>query len=183
MLLSTLIICLLMSIPVPQPLPFDHECADEALEGLSPQVLADFCAVAEEYTEATGQRLVVTSARRTLRHSASLMAAMSIGQLEGMYCRNGYPDYIQSMKDEMARLGRNLTADEAYEILKNRREGFISSHLFGAALDVASEGLKDASLLEALLAKHGFNVLNETSLGVKCIHASHSKTPKQIIRE
>ena len=121
MLLSTLIICLLMSISVSQPLPFDHECADEALEGLSPQVLSDFCAVAEEYTEATGQRLLVTSARRTLKHSASLMAAMSIEQLEGMYCRNGYPDYIQSMKDEMERLGRKLTADEAYEILKNRR--------------------------------------------------------------
>ena len=172
-----------MALTQAHSLPFDHECSDEALAGLAPQVVADFTAAAEKYTAATGQRLVVTSARRSLRHCASLMAAMSIEQLEGMYCRNGYPDYILSMKEAMQKLGRNLTDDEAYDILKNRGEGFISAHLFGAALDVASEGLEDEALLEKILASFNFNVLNETSLGIKCIHASHKNVPRQIIRE
>ncbi len=181
--MTWLLLWILMSFPLSQTLPFDYECSDAALAGLAPQVIADFCVVAEKYTSETGQRLTVTSARRTLRHCASLMAAMSIEQLEGMYCRNGYPDYIQSMKDAMQKLGRNLTTDEAYEILKNRGEGYISSHLFGAAVDIASEGLKDEALLEKLLVSSNFSVLNETSLGVKCIHASHKNVQKQIIRE
>ena len=176
-------VCLLMSFSQQHRLPFDHECADEALAGLAPQAIADFCTAAEKYTAATGQRLTVTSARRTLRHCASLMAAMSIEQLEGMYCRNGYPDYIQTMKDAMQRLGRNLTDDETYEILRNRREGYISAHLFGAAIDVASANLQDADLLEQILASCNFSVLNETSLGVNCIHASHKNVQRLIIRE
>jgi len=172
-----------MPIQQLQQFPFEYECSDEAISGLAPQVVADFCEVAKKYASQTGQRLTVTSAKRTLRHCASLMAAMSVAQLEGMYCRNGYPDYIRSMKGEMERLGRNLTVDEAYEILRNRGEGFISSHLFGAAVDIATEGLKDAALLERLLAEHNFTVLNETSLGVLCIHASHRNVQRQIIRE
>ncbi|MBQ7652492.1 MAG: hypothetical protein IJS15_16150 [Victivallales bacterium] len=174
---------LLMTFTQAHSLPFDHECTDEALAGLAPQVLADFSAAAERYTSETGQRITVTSAKRSLRHCASLMAAMSIEQLEGMYCRNGYPDYIKSMKEAMRSLGRKLTPDEAYEILRNRGEGYISAHLFGAALDVASDGLKDAALLERILADSNFSVLNETELGVNCIHASHKNVKRQIIRE
>ena len=181
--MTWLLFLLLMTFPQPHTFPFDHECTDEALAGLAPQVVADFSTAAERYTSETGQRLIVTSARRSLRHCASLMAAMSIEQLEGMYCRNGYPDYIRSMKDAMLNLGRKLTPDEAYEILRNRGEGYISAHLFGAALDVASEGLKDGALLERLLESCNFTVLNETSLGVNCIHASHKNVQRQIIRE
>ena len=183
MTLHSLILWLMISAAQQPCLPFDYECAREAIEGVEQVVLDDFSAAAADYTAATGQRLNVTSARRSLRHCAALMAAMTVAQLEGMYCRNGYPDYIQSMKDAMEKHGRNLTAEEAYEILKNRREGFISSHLFGAAIDVASEGLQDAAMLERILAEHNFTVLNETSLGVKCIHASHRNVPRKIIRE
>lgn len=111
------------------------------------------------------------------------MAAFSIDQLEGMYCRNGYPDYIRTMRTAMETLHRRLTPDEAYDILKHRQEGYISAHLSGGAIDIAVEGLADKPLLLALLHEAGFTTLDETDLGVPCIHASHPDVPKSIIRE
>ncbi len=126
---------------------------------------------------------MVTSARRTLKHTAFLMSAFTVEQLEGMYCRNGYPDYIRTMKSAMERLKRKLTPEETYDILKNRQEGFISSHLFGGAVDIAVEGLSDKSLLTRLLHAEGFTTLDETDLGILCIHASHPHVAKVIVRE
>ena len=167
----------------PSTCPFDFSCTEEGISGLEAITLEAFLNVAKEYLQRTQTRLMVTSAKRSLKHTASLMSAFSIGQLEGMYCRNGYPDYIRTMKDAMERLNRKLTPEETYEILRNRQEGYISSHLFGGAIDIAAEGLADKALLISLLHSAGFTTLDETDLGVQCIHASHSKVPKSIVRE
>ena len=82
-----------------------------------------------------------------------------------MYCRNGYPDYIRTIKSSMEQLHRRLTPEETYEILKKRQEGYISTHLFGGAVDIAAEGLKDKPLLIRLLQAEGFTTLDETDLG------------------
>ncbi len=172
-----------MPITPPKSYPFDVSCDEEGITGLEPIVLEAFTHVAQEYLRRTGTRLVVTSAKRTLRHTAFLMAGFTIEQLEGMYCRNGYPDYIRSIMTLMEQLHRRLTQEETYEILKNRQEGFISSHLFGGAVDIAAEGLKDKLLLTHLLQAEGFTTLDETDLGVFCIHASHQNVAKVIVRE
>lgn len=166
-----------------QHLPFDFSCSGEAIAGLKPALMQALFRVAEEYSTATSTRLTVTSASRNLRKMASLMAGFSIAQLEGMYCRNGYPQYIRSIADERSRLGRLLTDDETYVILQNRTEGYISTHLFGAAVDIAVENLKNKDLLCSLLEANGFRTLDETSLGIQCIHATFKDIPKEIVRE
>ena len=172
-----------MPITPPKSYPFDISCDEEGITGLETIVLEAFTNVAQEYLRRTGTRLMVTSGKRTLRHTAFLMSGFSIEQLEGMYCRNGYPDYIRSIKTSMEQLHRRLTPEETYEVLKNRQEGYISSHLFGGAVDVAVEGLKDKPLLTHLLQTEGFTTLDETDLGVLCIHASHKNVAKTIVRE
>ena len=62
--------------------PFEIACGEEAITGLQPPLLQALCASAMEYTQATGQRLIVTSGRRTLRRMAELMASFSMEQLE-----------------------------------------------------------------------------------------------------
>ncbi len=164
-------------------LPFDHSCSREAITALPPVALRHFSIVATAYSRRTGQRLEVTSAHRTLRHTAALMADFTQEQLEGMYCRNGYPSYIRQLVQARATAGRMLTAEETYRILRERTEGYISSHLYGAALDVATDGLADRPLLIRLLEQHRFRTLDETSLGVRCVHATHTQVPTQIILE
>ena len=172
-----------MPITPPKSYPFDFACDTEGVTGLTAIVLEAFTNVAQEYLRRTGTRLMVTSGRRTLRHAAFLMSTFTIEQLEGMYCRNGYPDYIRSIKSSMEQLHRRLTPEETYEILKNRKEGYISSHLFGGAVDIAIEGLKDKNLLTRLLQTEGFTTLDETHLGILCIHASHKNVAKVIVKE
>jgi len=172
-----------MPITPRQSYPFDFSCDGESIATLEGCVLDKLKTVAQEYLRRTGTRLMVTSARRTLKHTALLMSAFTIEQLEGMYCRNGYPDYIRTMKSAMEHLQRKLTPEETYDILKNRQEGFISSHLFGGAIDIAVEGLADKNLLTHLLHAEGFSTLDETDLGVLCIHASHLNVAKVIVRE
>ena len=185
--LSLLVTALLLAgcIPIQMaPTPsYDHTCTDEALAGLAPIVRTSLDIAAAEYAVVTGERITVTSARRTLRHTASLMAGFSQEQLEGMYCRNGYPSYIRQIVQERASKGRMLTTDETYRILANRSEGYISSHLSGAAVDIATNGLKDKQLLREILERHDFTTLDETSLGIPCLHATHKLAPKLIIRQ
>ena len=161
--------------------PFDMTCAPEDVAALQPETLAAFIRVAREYRQATGSSLVVTSARRTLRRMAELMARFSMEQLEGMYCRNGYPQYILALKN--ARAKGPVDADETYRILQMRTEGYISMHLSGGAVDVATDGLASQDCLLALLEKHGFSALNETELGIGCIHASFKSADKTIVRQ
>ena len=165
------------------PLPYTCSCSKEAIASLKPGVLEAFTECAKQYRAKTGQALEITSARRSLRHCAQLMNAFSKEQLEAMYCRNGYPSYIRDIVQARNRMGRHLTDEEAYQILCNRSEGYISAHLYGAAMDIASEGLADKALLLELLEKAGFRTLDETNLGIRCIHATFSGIAAEIIRE
>ena len=165
------------------PLPYTYSCAKEAFVSLKPGVIEAFVECAKQYRTKTGQTLEITSARRSLRHCAQLMNAFSKEQLEAMYCRNGYPSYIRDIVQARDKMGRALTDDEAYQILCHRSEGYISAHLYGAAIDIASEGLADKALLLELLAKAGFRTLDETNLGIRCIHATFSGIAAEIIKE
>ena len=161
--------------------PFEMDCGVEAITGLQPPVLQALRLSAMEYSQATGQRLTVTSGRRTLRRMAELMASFSMEQLEGMYCRNGYPQYIQAIRE--ARASGPVDANETYRILKNRTEGYISMHLCGGAVDIATEGLDSQETLCAILQKNGFSTLDENELGIGCIHASFRSAQKTIVKD
>ena len=163
------------------PYPFEIECGMEAITGLQPPLLQALCTSAMEYTQATGQRLTVTSGRRTLRRMAELMASFSMEQLEGMYCRHGYPQYIQAIKE--ARASGPVDANETYRILQNRTEGYISMHLCGGAVDIATEGLSAPETLCTILQKNGFSTLDENELGIGCIHASYRSAQKIIVKD
>jgi len=148
--------------------------------GLDKILLKSLCQVATAYFSRTGSPLVLTSGKRHLHKQAELMAAMSREQLEGMYCQNGYPSYIRdilSAREEKEK----ITVEDTHLILANRTEGYISSHLYGGAIDIASDGM-DVELLERLLNEHGFRSLDERNLGINCIHATHRKVPRKIIR-
>ena len=164
-------------------LPYTYSCSKEAIASLKPGVLEAFAECAKQYRTNTGQTLEITSAKRSLRHCAQLMNAFSKEQLEAMYCRNGYPSYIRDIVQARDKMGRQLTDEEAYQILCNRSEGYISAHLYGAAIDIASEGLADKALLLEFLEKAGFRTLDETNLGIRCIHATFRGIAAEIIRE
>ena len=153
-------------------------------EGLAPELLDDLARAIEAYAIASGDDgVVITSGRRTLRHQAKLMAAFSQEQLMGMYGRHGTPCYVQAIGELREREGRDPTADEVYRILRERKEGFISSHLYGGAIDVASRSVSDVPALRKHLARCGFRTLDERNLGIACIHATHTGVPKAIVRE
>ena len=163
--------------------PFLYTCSRDSLTALEPVVQRDLGVVARRYQKLTGARFTVTSARRTLRHTAALMAGFSQKQLEGMYCRHGYPSYIRQIVQARKAKKRMLTAAETYDILRRRTEGYISFHLSGGAVDIATRNLAQPELLKRLLRENHFTVLDETSMGVACIHASHRQVPNRIIRE
>lgn len=150
-------------------------------QGLDSGLLAALERVARRYRHATGHPITITSGRRTLRHQARLMAAMTPAQLEGMYCRHGYPGYIRDLIAARQRFGA-LSPEQAYDILRNRHEGYISSHLYGAAVDISPRGMAVA-LLKHLLAEEGFRALDERNLGIACIHATFKAAPVRIIRK
>ncbi len=173
----------LHAVPDPAPPPGNDRtlvwrCS---AEGLDSELLEVLRRVAAKCHQQTGETIVINSGRRTLRHQARLMAEMTRDQLEGMYCRRGYPSYIRDIVLARERDG-DISADETYGILCSRTEGFISSHLSGAAIDISPRGI-DVALLKSLLAEHGFSVLDERSLGVECIHATFLAAPKHIVRE
>ena len=153
-------------------------------EGLAPELLRDLSLAIDAYVHETGDDSVaVTSGRRTLRHQAELMAAFTQEQLMGMYGRNGTPGYVQAIGELRERQGRSPTAEEVYRILCEREDGYISSHLYGGAIDIASASVADVPALRAQLAKRGFRTLDERSLGIACIHATHAGVAKAIVRE
>lgn len=164
-------------------LPYTHSCGEDAIHRLKPEVLAAFEECAAKYLRLTGQRPEVTSACRSLRHCARLMSGFNLEQLEAMYCRNGYPGYIREMAKAMEIKGGPIDEDETYAILCARTEGYVSAHLYGGALDIATDGLSNKELLETILRENGFKVLDETDLGVKCIHASYRELTPEIIKE
>ena len=168
---------------MPKPVAFyTYSCDPENIAALLPEVRHAFFQVAEEYFRQTGEPLRVTSAKRSLRHCAELMAGFSREQLEGMYCRNGYPDYIRSIVAAQEKQGSPLTGDQVYRILQNRQGGYISWHLIGGAIDISAE-LSNPALLRKLLQEQGFSVFDEQSLGIACIHATFRGLKPEIIRE
>lgn len=151
-------------------------------EGLDEGLLGALQQVAAEYAAQTGQPILINSGARTLQRQAELMSAMSQEQLEGMYCRNGYPSYVQRIVNARRSNRGAVDAQQTYEILRGRDEGYISAHLSGAAVDVSPAGA-DVGLLKRLLEKHGFTTLDERGLGVNCLHATFQPAPRRIVRE
>jgi hypothetical protein len=166
-------------------MPSSHAIVwDCSRQGLSRDLLIDLNRAMDAYAEETGDdRVTITSGRRTLRHQAKLMANFTQDQLMGMYGRHGTPSYVQAIGEFRQGKGRSPDADEVYEILRTRESGYISSHLYGGAIDIASRSVQDIPALRAQLAKHGFRTLDERDQGIACLHATHLATPKQIVRE
>ncbi len=153
-------------------------------DGLAPVLLRDLDAAMADYAEATGdEAVVVTSGRRTLRRQAELMADFSQDQLVGLYGRHGMPCYVQSIGEFRQREGRDPNADEVYEILRTRESGYISDHLYGGAVDIASSSVQNIAALRTCLQEHGFRVLDERDQGIACLHASHTGVPRLIARD
>lgn len=162
--------------------PFTFSCAPEGIERLREPVLAALIRVAAAYQAETGEMLRVTSGWRSLRHTAELMAGFSQKQLEGMYCRSGYPDYIRQIVRGRRRAGGSLSVEAVYEILCRRQGGYISWHLQGGAVDI-STAVSRPDLLRQLLQAQQFSVFDETFLGIACFHATYRGLSPVIIRE
>lgn len=161
---------------------FTFSCHPDHLAALRPEVRQAFCLVAEAYYQASGEKLHLTSAKRSLRHCAELMAGFTREQLEGMYCRNGYPDYIRSIVQAQQRQNTALSTEQIYQILQKRQGGYISWHLIGAAVDI-SANVKDPALLRKLLQEQNFCVFDEQVFGISCLHATYRGLTPEIIRE
>ena len=95
------------------------------------------------------------------------MAAMSDAELEAMYARHGRPSYIDELE-----AARPLDAEKAYRILRDRKEGYISRHLYGLAVDVAAEAQSNLAVLRTLLETRGCTVLDERDMGRACLHVA-----------
>jgi hypothetical protein len=157
---------------------------DCSRQGLPHALLQDLCRAVDAYAAETGDNAVtITSGHRTLRRQAELMAAFSQDQLMGLYGRHGTPSYVTAIAEFRNTNGRAPTADEVYRILRHRRDGYISSHLYGGAVDIASRSVQNMAALRAQLAQHNFRTLDERSQGIACLHATHLGTPKRIVRD
>ena len=143
------------------------ECPPEDYAALAEPLRTALEAAAREYHACfpAAPPPVVTSARRTLRRQAALMAAMTDAELEGMYCRHGRPSYIDELE-----AARPLDEEKAYGILLNRREGYISKHLYGLAVDVAAATVAEPETLKEMLSRRGCAVLDESEMGRPCLH-------------
>lgn len=151
--------------------------------GLVPELVAALERAVGAYEVATGLATVtVTSGRRTLRRQAELMAAMPPAQLDALYGRHGEPSYLPPLKELWRTAGGSPDPAAVYDILATRRDGYISSHLYGAAVDLAVEGLADAACLTRLLEAEGFTVLDERDAGIPCLHATFRACPPEIVR-
>ena len=159
-----------------------YVCQDSGIAGLLPEVKDCLTAAVNEYYLATGEPPVITSGYRTLHHCAALMADFDQVQLEQLYCRHGYPSYIRDLVAAREAKGSPLTADEAYDILRRREEGYISWHLAGGAVDFRLPQA-NPELLRDCLERHGFRVLDETEAGVPCWHATKTGLTPRVIRE
>lgn len=161
---------------------YTYSCDPENIAALLPEVRHAFFQVAEAYFRETCEKLRITSAKRSLRHCAELMAGFTREQLEGMYCRNGYPDYIRSIVTAQEKQNDPLSVEQVYRILQNRQAGYISWHLIGGAIDISTQ-LKNPDLLRKLLQKHGFSVFDEEAFGISCLHATYQGLKPEIIRQ
>ncbi len=105
------------------------------------------------------------------------MAAMTPEQLRGLYCSGGVPSYVEELIQNMP-----LTPEKALHILANRTEGYISKHLFGAALDLAPSSIQDHQLFQNIIAQLGLRLLDERQNGIQCFHIADNSIPITIVR-
>lgn len=109
--------------------------------------------------------LRVTSGRRSLREQAETMAAMSPQQLLSLYSGGGCPQYIAAILHL-----ESVTPDAVYRILCERREGYVSRHLGGQAVDIGAAGVTFPGALKKILAEAGAGVKDERACGISCFH-------------
>jgi len=154
---------------------------NDCREGLDPALAAAVEAGARQWRAAMGGCVEVTSGRRTLRQQARLMVAMSEAQLTALYGRQAVPDYVRDIRDLRGTAG-TVSADQVYDILRNRGEGYISRHLFGAAVDLAVPEAGTTELVAAL-EQVGLAALDERDQGIHCLHVSLPGVPVRIVRD
>ena len=106
------------------------------------------------------------------------MAAMTAEQLRGLYCHGGIPSYVEELIQAMP-----LAPERAYSILCHRSEGYISKHLFGAAVDLAPDRILDQKLFRELMAKYRLTLLDERQNGISCFHLADPDAEIRIVRE
>ncbi len=108
------------------------------------------------------------------------MAAMSDAQLKGLYGAGDPPDYVRRICELRGPDGA-VSAALVYDVLCERREGYVSRHLFGAAADLAIPECAVPELKEAL-RRQGLAVLDERDRGIDCLHVSLPGVPTRIVR-
>ncbi|MBO7741885.1 MAG: hypothetical protein J6S21_04960 [Victivallales bacterium] len=146
------------------------ECGADAFAGLHSDFQKALRTAAEQYASAVpdASPWVVTSALRSLKRQAELMAEMTQEQLLAMYCSGGTPTYIQ----EICRAWP-ADAETIHRILANRTEGYISKHLYGLAADIDASSVADPDLFRKIILENGAQaVLDERAMGIPCLHVS-----------
>ena len=146
------------------------DCGADAFNALHPALRNALRTAAGEYaaTVPGASPWIVTSAMRTLKRQAELMAEMTPQQLRSLYCSGGTPAYIT----EICR-AYPADADTIHNILKNRTVGYISRHLYGLAADIAAEHIEKPELMKKILLSHGVaSILDERDNGIQCFHIS-----------
>ena len=145
-------------------------CGAEAFTALHFGLQNAIRVAAEKYQRAYPEATpwIITSAMRTLRRQAELMADMTPEQLRAMYCSGGTPQYI----DDICKV-YPASAEIIHQILANRTEGYISRHLYGLAADIAAENITHPQELKALLLEAGVAaILDERDMGIQCFHVA-----------
>ena len=165
---------------IPLLRPWPALCWHGFRDGLHPVLVTAVEQAAADYFQRFRTRLHATSGRRTLRHQARLMADMTADQLTGLYARRGIPDYIARIL-VLHEAGAPVTQRQVYAILAGRREGYISAHLYGGAVDLDAENVR-AEPLRTLLEARGLSVLDEQSAGIPCLHIAAPQVPRAIMR-
>jgi len=151
-------------------------------EGLVPELVERIEAAVREYAAVHGGPVEITSGRRSLRHQARLMAAMTDEQITALYGPGDTPDYVRSIRALPRNADGARDPGVVYEVLRNRRQGYISRHLFGAAADISPPDCAPEKLVAAL-KRHGLNVLDERGTGIHCFHVSLPGVTPVIVRE
>jgi len=148
--------------------------------GVDPALVQAVERAARVWSAEIGRPVEVASGVRTLRRQAELMAAMSDAQLHGLYSAGGVPDYVRRICELRSPDG-TISAARVYDVLRQRHGGYVSRHLFGAAVDLAVPQIAVPELVDALL-QQGLAVLDERDRGIHCLHVSLPGAPVRIVR-
>lgn len=154
---------------------------DCASDGLDPRLVIALTQAAVDYWRLTGRRLRVTSGLRALARQAELMADMTSDQLRLLYARHGMPTYLPPILTlPPGPLSRRAPAVLA--ILQQRRDGYVSAHLYGGAADLDAEDV-NTETLRPLLEARGCRLLDETMAGIPCLHVTLVACNPRLVRD